>query len=191
MINFLDKEFSTDWTSSNLQIWSSVLAPIKNKRIEILELGSWEGRSAVFFAEFFPYSNINCVDTFSGGSEHLGNSTFKAQIPHIESRFDRNVKQYGSRVAKYKKTTFEALSAMAQRQDMYELIYIDASHERDDVMIDTLLAWKLLSRGGSMFWDDYGGGAAVKPAVDKVLDWHEGEYEVIHAGYQIIIKRTS
>ena len=187
---FEGKEFSTDWASGNFENWASVFALIKNKRIEILELGSWEGRSAVFFAEFFPFSNINCVDTFGGGSEHLGNSTFKEQIPHIERRFDKNTSQYGVRISKYKNTTFESLSLMVQRNDRYELIYIDASHERDDVMIDTLLAWKLLSMGGYMMWDDYGGGASVKPAVDKFLDWHKDEYEIIHAGYQVVIKRV-
>jgi hypothetical protein len=58
-------------------------------------------------------------------------------------------------------------------------------------MIDTLLAWKLLSMGGYMMWDDYGGGASVKPAVDQFLSWHDGEFKIIHTGYQVIIQRKA
>ena len=41
---------------------------------------------------------------------------------------------------------------MAQ-QRRYDLAYIDGSHERDDVMADSLGVWSMLNPGGSIIWD--------------------------------------
>jgi len=37
---------------------------------DILEIGSYERRSALFFFDNFKDSNMHCVDTWSGSDEH-------------------------------------------------------------------------------------------------------------------------
>ena len=41
----------------------------KNKVKNILEIGSFEGRSTIFFLNYFSNCNITCVDTWSGSRE--------------------------------------------------------------------------------------------------------------------------
>jgi predicted O-methyltransferase YrrM len=36
----------------------------------------------------------------------------------------------------------------------FDLIYVDGDHARDQVTIDSLLAWRCLHPGGIMIWDD-------------------------------------
>ena len=57
-----------DWFSKNMNIWKNYLATLKE--IKYLEIGSFEGRSAVFVGELINVKEITCVDTFEGSDEH-------------------------------------------------------------------------------------------------------------------------
>ena len=46
------------------------------------------GRSALFFLNYFPASQLVCVDTFGGNIEHMRNPHFAALIAETEQRFD-------------------------------------------------------------------------------------------------------
>ena len=68
---FAGKDFTSDWTSTNFTMWRRMLSPLCGERLRILEIGSWEGRSAVFFLNFFPRATITCIDTFGGSPEEM------------------------------------------------------------------------------------------------------------------------
>ena len=55
-------EFTSDWVWKNYSVWRRVLAPLHDKPAQILEIGSWEGRSAMFFLKYLPQSRIVCID---------------------------------------------------------------------------------------------------------------------------------
>jgi hypothetical protein len=97
---FRGKQFTTDWTSENFTIWRRVLSPLRKKPLRILEIGSWEGRSALFFLNFFPHATITCIDTFEGG--HGEPTEFADKVPGIQERFDHNLAPFGSRTEKLK-----------------------------------------------------------------------------------------
>ena|SRR5215472_17578497 len=44
-------------------------ARLRKAPLRIVEIGSWEGRSALFFLKYLPYSSIVCIDTFQGTPE--------------------------------------------------------------------------------------------------------------------------
>lgn len=194
---FEGKEFSQDWTSSHYPIWSRVLADWRGRALDMLEIGSWEGRSAVFFLELMPKCRMVCVDTFAGAPEHLENPDWRANLPLIEKRFDANTAPYKGRVEKMRSNSVAALDALAKAGRRFGLAYVDGSHRRDDVLVDTLLAWPMLEAGGRLIWDDYGGGKQyadpdrVQPAVDLFMDWYGGECRVLHRGYQVIVEKTA
>jgi hypothetical protein len=192
---FAGKEFSSDWTSLHFPTWSLVLTHLRERPSEILEIGSWEGRSAIFFLEFLPQSRLTCVDTFGGGMENHASPAESREIPLIEKRFDANLRSYGERVEKIKARSVAALDRLTEARATFDVTYIDGSHLRDDVMVDSLLAWPLLRPGGILIWDDYGGGQdkasgeRVAPAVEAFLAWHFGEYSEISRGYQVIVQK--
>ena len=49
----------------------------------------------------------------------------------------------------------ERAAELVEAGRSFDLIYIDGSHRRDDVMVDSLLAWSLLREGGFIIFDDY------------------------------------
>lgn len=194
---YAGKEFSSDWTSLHFPVWTEVLRHFRERSCDVLEIGSWEGRSAVFFLEFLPQSRLTCIDTFGGGAENHASPVESCQIPLIERRFDTNLGAYLQRIDKIKAHSVAALDRLVASGAQFDVIYVDGSHMRDDVMVDSILAWRLLRPGGVMLWDDYAGGhdkrpaERVSPAVDTFLAWHFGEYVEVHRGYQIIIRRKA
>src|SRR5947208_3404578 len=100
---FDGKEFSSDWTSGNFTMWRRVLSPLRDEPLRILEIGSWEGRSALFFLNFFKRSTIVCIDTFEGTPEEAAvYASLAAIMRGVETRFDQNLAPFSDRVEKRK-----------------------------------------------------------------------------------------
>src|SRR5258708_25062571 len=97
---FQDKQFSTDWTSDHFPIWTVILAPWRDRAAHVLEIGSWEGRSAIFWLEYLPRSQLVCIDSFDGGAPEPGTAEWRAQVPFTEGRFDANLAPYSGRFEK-------------------------------------------------------------------------------------------
>jgi predicted O-methyltransferase YrrM len=191
---FDNKKFTADWSSAHFSDWARHLAKLRDRDAAVLEIGSWEGRSAIFFLEFLPRSRITCIDTFEGGAEHapLGNDF----LASIEGRFDANLAPYGDRVRKIKSLSFAALDRLAQDKTSFDLIYIDGSHARDDVLIDSVLAWRLLAPNGICIWDDYSWGVRELPpeerpqqAIDAFLDLHFEELTTLQSEGQMVVAK--
>jgi predicted O-methyltransferase YrrM len=193
---FRGKEFTTDWASGNFTLWRRALSPLREEPMRILEIGSWEGRSAIFFLNFFPRSTMVCIDTFGGNPEESKvYDTLAELLPGVEQRFDRNLAPFGDRVEKIKSRSGPALDALRADGRRFDLTYIDGSHWRDDVMADSRGVWELLSARGIMIWDDYGWAPAFppearpQPAIDEFLREHASNHRLLFKGYQVIIER--
>ena len=175
--------FSTDWFSYHIQSWQKFLAPFKNKGVSALEIGSFEGRSASFLLEFLPNSRIVCIDTFTNYGDQ----------PDFEKRFDENMSRFGSRVHKIRGQSVGVLDRLISEGQNFDFIYIDGSHARNDVLVDSLLAWKLLKVGGIIVWDDYEWNLRPdrpKEAIDTFLALHAKNLRILRRGYQIVASRT-
>jgi hypothetical protein len=183
------KSFTADWTTVNFDSWAAILAPLRDREVEILEVGSWEGRSAIFFLEFFRSGRLTCVDTFLGSDEH---SSWQDTLPSLEKRFDENTGPYRARLEKIKDRSARALDQLAQDGRSFDIIYIDGSHKREDVMADSSLAWKILKQEGFIIWDDYlwnsGAPQADRPhrAIDGFLHAVSGEIKLLQFSSQVI-----
>jgi predicted O-methyltransferase YrrM len=190
---FDGKDFTSDWSSTRFSTWASVLAELVDSDVKILEIGSWEGRSAVFFLEYMPRSKITCIDTFEGSPLLRSIPKWNEAIPHSQMRFDSNLLPYGSRVEKICSSSSLALPSLLQSGRRFDLIYIDGSHDRDDVIVDTVLSWRLLNESGILIWDDYTypGPRSPKVAIDAFLTMNAGAFVELHRGKQVIIRKLT
>ena len=185
---FDGKDLTEDWSSGNFPLWMKVLAPSRDKALSILEVGSFEGRPAIFWLEFLPNSTLTCVDHFA--------TTKKRDGGDIERRFDANTNVYANRLTKIKNSSASALSRMADEKRRFDLIYIDGCHYRDEVLVDSLLAWQLLEEGGLIIFDDYehqlerDPAQRPKDAIDCFMGLHVDEITEVSRGYQLIIRKT-
>lgn len=187
---FAGKTFGYDWTSSHFPIWAGLLARYRDLPVRVVEIGSWEGRSALFFMNFLPRSQLVCIDTFEGSEEHRAHpEAFANDLPEIERRFDTNLAPFAHRIEKRKAASAVALAEFGIDGRRFDIAYIDGSHASADVHGDGVLAWSLLVPGGIMMFDDYEWEYLPEPrsnpklGIDSFLRAFEGQYRIVHKGF--------
>lgn len=184
----MNTTFTQDWFSNNISNFQTVLRYCKPKRI--LEVGCFEGRATCWMLQnMLPADgSITCIDTFEGGVEHthLDMSSTQGLFMHNVACVQTKDQQVTMKLS----NSFEGLLDLYSDNETFDFIYIDGSHETPDVLEDSVIAYKLLPLGGVMLWDDYGGGAGVKPAVDAFLRVYKHTLEVVVSNYQIGIRRV-
>jgi len=148
-------EFTTDWFDNHKIFWNAVLQSIKPKRV--LEVGSFEGRSACYLIESLngvKDAEVTCVDPWIEYWE------MDRIMSEVEAKFDKNtalaLATSSAKLRKIKGLSGKVLAKMlAENEPKFDLIYIDGSHLAADVFLDAALSYQLLRRGGVMIFDDY------------------------------------
>ena len=193
---FADKTFGHDWASGNFPTWVRLLARYRDVPARVIEIGSWEGRSALFFMNYLPRSRLVCIDTFEGSEEHRAHpEAFAGDLPEIERRFDANLAPFAARLEKRKAASAVALTELGIEGRRFDIAYIDGSHRSADVYGDGVLTWSMLAPGGIMIFDDYEWEWMPEPqsnpklGIDSFLRAFEGQYRIVHKGFQIAIEK--
>ena len=154
-----DYRFTNEWFAQNIPAWDLLLPRFEPKKV--LEIGSYEGRSACYLIEKFTVDHpleVHCIDTWAGGLEHD-----KAAMSAVEERFDHNIRtavgrvKHPARVIKHKKLSHLALATLLtpEHAATFDVVYVDGSHQAPDVLSDAVLGFHLLRVGGLMIFDDY------------------------------------
>ncbi|TGP24671.1 class I SAM-dependent methyltransferase, partial [Mesorhizobium sp. M2D.F.Ca.ET.232.01.1.1] len=137
--------------SHHLNLWEEFLRDRIDTATAVLEIGSFEGRSALFFLQFLPKSRITCVDSFQGSEEHVERgSEYESDMAEVERRFDQNLMPFADRVEKRKGCSVVVLPALAAEQRLYDVIYVDGDHSAVSTYTDARLGWDLLDKDGLM-----------------------------------------
>jgi predicted O-methyltransferase YrrM len=176
-------ELTQDWFSDGESIWRFLLEDVRGKpEISALEIGTFEGRSAVWLLTqilVHPTSRLTCVDPL--------------RYPEVEARLQKNLENAGAlnRVRLIRKSSKEA--ALELKSERFDLVYVDGSHDYDDVRFDCSLALEVLKYGGFLIVDDYlwkGHHAPyfqVKRAVDEFRALHRRQFRILYRGYQVFL----
>ena len=126
--------YTKDWFSLNIPHLTNLFSEYKDKdEVKILEIGSFEGRSTVWFLQTLlkgKGSEIVCLDTFEGsGEEH---STL--DLTNLYDTFSNNIEPWKDKVTVYKSKSAEALVLSQVRSKKYDIIYIDGCHRGREVL---------------------------------------------------------
>ena len=144
-INYLkNKKITHDYFSPHTYNFISV---IKDKSIKnLLEIGSFEGNSSMFFARYLKNTKIYCVDNWVG-TEEYNNLNFQT----LENNFDENLREFDNIIKK--KCTSDKF--FLENNLTFDLIYIDGYHKAEQVLKDFKNAWKVLNKDGILIFDDF------------------------------------
>jgi len=148
----------------------------------IIEVGTWKGGSAIEMAGHLERllladAAILCIDTWLGALEmwgdqedanRYGSLNLKHGYPQLYYQFLANVCHHGmqARIIPLPLPSITAAQWLSLRGVRADLIYVDGSHEEEDVYADLADYWDLLASGGIIFGDDYC-WTGVKMAVDR------------------------
>lgn len=160
-------------------IFSEVAQILKPKIV--VEIGSWEGASAVSWAEYV--DKVICVDTWLGSVEHYENvfgiptdsGIQKADMsgsewernrlmiedgyPTIFKTFADNVRKngYQNKIIPITIDSNQSYIILEKSGIDIDVIYIDAAHDYHSVMNDVKKSYNLIKNKGHVCGDDYFG----------------------------------
>lgn len=163
----------------------------EGRPIDILEIGTWQGKSACCMATFAKMLEIPvriiCVDTWLGAPEfwtwglndpERGTALEKYHgYPQVYHTFLANVKKCGHTdvIAPFPISSTQAADVFSYYKMKFDLIYIDASHEFSAVTADMHSFWPLLRPHGFMFGDDYDN---FWEGVKKAVNTFSSDYDI-------------
>lgn len=117
----------------------------------VVEVGSWLGTSTRFMAERLPIDGkVYAVDTWEGSKEHRNDP----RLPTLFQQFLSNTIHFEltDKIVPIRMHSLEAAVGLAIAAD---LIYIDASHETEDVFADVMHWHPHLAQNGLICGDDW------------------------------------
>lgn len=196
--------FTSDWFTHHIPNWNKWLAHLtNNKESYCVEIGSWEGRSALWIAEnilkFSTKSRLFCVDTWLGSEEPAHRLTKLG----VYERFAKNLHPYlqCGKVVTLRGSSDKALPTLYNiilqgKISELDFAYVDGSHMAADVLSDIIFCFHMLKVGGIMIIDDYEWNVFAdcrktpKIAIDSFMTCFCGRIDIIYKGPQVVIRKT-
>ncbi len=198
------------WTADREETFLRHLAPFRGQPVTFLEIGSFEGVSAIWMLRNLlthADARLTCVD-----NDFLG----------CGKRLVRNLRNSGeeSKVDCLWIDSHDVRSHVPD--DHFDFVYVDASHAAPNVLFDVVNAFLVCKPGGIVGCDDYlytipepvgerpgrisplrrllsglgwapevPRGTVPKPAIDAFLRVMDGRVDVVHDGYQLWFRKRA
>lgn len=165
---YLDYPCDLQGWGSQAPIFERLISQLQSKLI--IEVGTWKGASALHMVDLLKSKNIVCpiicVDTWLGGTEYfLEKSILPSDMtiprrygyPELYFQFLANVmhKQAQDYIVPLPLHSTAAYKLIKSWQILADFIYIDGSHQEEDVYADLVHYWQLVRPKGVLLGDDY------------------------------------
>lgn len=207
-----DYQFTNQWFEGTARgVWDQLMPDINPTRI--LEIGAYEGASTCYLIERQARHHdieIHCIETWEGGVEHQPGGYVQADMSAVERRFHHNTRLAIGRATHrvdlvvhkgYSDFELSRLVA-AEKQNHFDFIYVDGSHQAPDVLCDAVLGFRLLKPQGVMAFDDYLWQESLpygtdpircpKPAIDAFTNLYCRKLQILKAPLnQLYIQKLS
>lgn len=154
----LDKyKFTQNWVDGSYpdipKYWYSIIQDNKYKRL--LEIGTLEGRSLLYFVDAGIIS-ATCIDIWKT-SKYFSNFNYNQKVlyedyPNLELLV---LNGYSWDVIGSMLETKKLEPKRGFNKQEYDIIYVDASKYPHNTMIDACMAFRVLRKGGCIIFDDY------------------------------------
>ncbi|HCV33016.1 MAG TPA: hypothetical protein DGO89_24505 [Microcoleaceae bacterium UBA9251] len=175
-------QFTQDWFTHNIPIWKRHLQQfVGMPEFQVVEIGSFQGMSACWLLDNIlthPTAKITCIDLYF--QEHFKGNIAKTGVA------DQVIELEG-----YSQDLLVNLTS-----EYYDLAYVDGCHKPTSALQDAILSWRLVKVGGLMIFDDYeftfpdSPEQDTKIGINVFLEMFASQLEVVHKGYQLIVKKT-
>ncbi|MDE1901080.1 MAG: class I SAM-dependent methyltransferase [Alphaproteobacteria bacterium] len=143
-------QFTADWFSGNIPAWEKLWRAMPGGPRRVLEIGSHEGRSAVWVVD----NHLRAGDEF--------HAIDPWPAADIESRFDDNIAlaraaKPGVAFVKHKGPSRHILPKLLAEggAGTFDFIYVDGNHGGPEVLEDMVMCFRLAKIGGFIVCDDY------------------------------------
>ena len=176
-----DYQFTQDWFTHNIPIWQRHLQEFTGiADFQVVEIGSFQGMSACWLLDNIlthPTAKITCIDLY------------------FQEHFKGNIAKTGLAEQVIKLEGYSQDLLVNLTSEYYDIAYVDGCHKPTSALQDAILSWRLVKVGGMMIFDDYeftfpdSPEQDTKIGIDVFLEMFGSQLEVVHKGYQLIVKK--
>ena len=145
------KKFSQKWFLNNFEIFTFFLPKDKSLKFDYLEVGCYEGLSSFYVLSEYKFVNAFFLDLWD--MPNPNSKTLSHNFGLIEKAFDQNLS--GFNFKKIKNDSVISMRKLLKDNVHFDFIYIDGSHNGEDILSDAIEAFKILKVNGLMFFDDF------------------------------------
>ena len=179
-----------------------------SNELHVLEIGSFEGKSTIWFLDKIlqhQKSTITCVDPwldYSQNQDSLNsyekkNNEWKMIERGIKQNFLQNIIEsgYSDKVLIRQGFSDKILPSLITEQKIYDIIFIDGNHTAPYVLMDAIMSWTLLRKGGIIIFDDYTWGldrpttTRPKESIDYFMLSFADYVTELYSKYRKIVKK--
>tara|TARA_Y100000389_G_scaffold126476_1_gene123824 strand:- start:241 stop:915 length:675 start_codon:yes stop_codon:yes gene_type:complete len=160
-----EKSFSNKWFLNNFDVFNFFLPQDKNSKFDYLEVGCYEGLSSFFVLSEYNSVNATLLDIWD--MPNSNSKTLSHNYGLVESVFDDNLSKFD--FTKIKDDSVVAMRKLLRQNKLFDFIYIDGSHNGEDILSDAIEAFKILKKEGLIFFDDF-----LQHDKDRALQSYEG-----------------
>lgn len=194
--------FSRDWFTHAIPSWEEHLGHLRGTPAKALEIGSFEGRSAIWLCENIlthPDAHLTCVDPWVTTDGIEGDVVYDTFISNAASL-------PVGKLSRTRATFVEALmsgalagilSADGRHSETLDFVYVDGDHMAPAALFDVVTTFEMLKPGGIAIWDDYGVPwhpdarvrAGLCRAIDAFIFINAKRLKVLHKEAQVIVRK--
>lgn len=185
-------KYTQNWFSQHTPLWTTILAPFKNKPVNVIEIGSFEGMATVWLCENIlthKDAHIDCVDPYQ---PYLTEGNLHLNMSQAKEYFLENIKPYKDKITLHE-TKSEVY--LKRRVELADIVYVDGDHTAAAALTDGILSHLILKPGGIIIFDDYlWAGMRESPdlpkgAITAFMNSFANQYDLLSIGYQIILRK--
>lgn len=177
--------------------WAQHLWHLRDKPDAVgAEIGTFQGDSAKWMLDWIFIGKeafYFCVDPFTGSAEHKRRGISCSQNEAITRD---KLEQYGpARVGINVMTSAAFFDYDNDFNNTLDFLYIDGAHDAMNVLRDAVIGFRAVKSGGIIIFDDYRWTDMPREidrpriAVDAFTNCYADHIEVLHKGYQVIIRK--
>jgi len=158
---------------------------------DVIEIGSWQGRSTTFLARAVRESgngNFYAIDHFGGNAGKEEFYAINGSLSSLKDNFNDNLSRFGliDTVNLLDMVNTEACEKIKGRKIRF--LFIDGDHTKDGVKKDIELFFPQLEKGSIVVFDDYFEGfSGLIEAVDEILEKYNFD-KVFYHRHTLVIK---
>jgi len=136
---------------NNFYIFNYFLPKDKNAKFDYLEIGCFEGLSSLYVLSKYNAVNAFLIDVWD--MPNPNSKTLSNNFDKVEKAFDENLSDYT--FTKVKDDSVISMRKLLKEDKSFDFIYIDGSHNGEDILSDAIEAFKILKKDGLIFFDDF------------------------------------
>jgi hypothetical protein len=133
------------------------------------EIGTWTGGGSTSWVLNNTALHVICIDTWEGSREHHKHSDYARRLPTLYDTFCVNTWHFRDRATPMRERSEHGLEIMREYDVHPDYIYVDGSHEEDDVYNDISKSLGLFP-SAVIFGDDFTNGSGELTAIAAAVD---------------------